>query len=74
MRQTMSAKLTLGFVGLGIMGAPMAGQLIKATDGKKTPEFLSTHPSGETRIEQLTALMPAIEPLYQASNKGNAKR
>ncbi|QWD73226.1 2-hydroxy-3-oxopropionate reductase [Polynucleobacter sp. MG-5-Ahmo-C2] len=26
----MSAKLKLGFVGLGIMGAPMAGQLIKA--------------------------------------------
>ena len=49
-------------------------KMIKATDGKKTPEFLSTHPSGETRIEQLTALMPAIEPLYQASNKGNAKR
>ena len=49
-------------------------KMIKATDCKKTPEFLSTHPSGETRIEQLTALMPAIEPLYQASNKGNAKR
>ena len=49
-------------------------KMIKATDGKKTPEFLSTHPSGETRIEQLTALMPAVEPLYQASNKGNAKR
>jgi len=26
----MSAKLKLGFVGLGIMGAPMAGQLVKA--------------------------------------------
>ena len=26
----MSAKLNLGFIGLGIMGAPMAGQLIKA--------------------------------------------
>ena len=48
--------------------------MIKATDGKKTPEFLSTHPSGETRIEQLTALMPAVEPLYQASNKANTKR
>jgi predicted Zn-dependent protease len=49
-------------------------KMIKATDSKKTPEFLSTHPSGETRIEQLTALMPAVEPLYQASNKGNTKR
>ena len=44
-------------------------KMIKATDGKKTPEFLSTHPSGETRIEQLTALMPAVEPLYKAAPK-----
>ena len=49
-------------------------KMIKATDGKKTPEFLSTHPSGETRIEQLTALMPAVEPLYHASNKASTKR
>ena len=44
-------------------------KMIKATDGKKTPEFLSTHPSGETRIEQLTALMPAVEPLYKVAPK-----
>jgi predicted Zn-dependent protease len=36
----------------------------KATQGKGPPEFLSTHPSGETRIEQLSELMPAVEPLY----------
>ena len=42
----MSAKLKLGFVGLGIMGAPMAGQLIKAgyevfvyTRSKVAPEI-----------------------------------
>ena len=46
-------------------------KMIKATDGKKTPEFLSTHPSGETRIEQLTALMPAVEPLYKVAPKPN---
>ena len=45
----------------------------KATEGKGTFEFLSTHPSGETRIEQLTELMPTVEPLYQASNKLKAK-
>ncbi|QKM64682.1 peptidase M48 [Polynucleobacter tropicus] len=39
----------------------------KATEGKGTFEFLSTHPSGDTRIEQLTELMPAVEPLYLAS-------
>jgi predicted Zn-dependent protease len=45
----------------------------KATDGKGTFEFLSTHPSGDTRIEQLTELMPAVEPLYQASHKVKVK-
>ena len=45
----------------------------KATDGKGTFEFLSTHPSGDTRIEQLTELMPAVEPLFQASNKTKNK-
>jgi predicted Zn-dependent protease len=39
--------------------------MMKATKGKNPPEFLSTHPSGETRIEQLSALMPAVEPLYR---------
>lgn len=41
----------------------------KATQGKGTLEFLSTHPSGTTRIEQLTELMPAVEPLYLTAPK-----
>jgi predicted Zn-dependent protease len=40
-------------------------KMMKATQGKNPPEFLSTHPSEETRIEQLSALMPAVEPLYR---------
>jgi predicted Zn-dependent protease len=44
-------------------------KMIKATKDKSSPEFLSTHPSGETRIEQLSALMPAVEPLYRAAPK-----
>ena len=48
-------------------------KMIKATQGKGPPEFLSTHPSGETRIEQLSALMPAVEPLYKESAKPNSK-
>lgn len=48
-------------------------KMIKVTDGKTTPEFLSTHPSGETRIEQLSALMPAVEPLYLNAQQAKAK-
>jgi predicted Zn-dependent protease len=45
----------------------------KATQGKGTPEFLSTHPSGETRIEQLSELMPAVEPLYLSAPRATSK-
>lgn len=56
--------------GYNPMGAITVWQkMIKATQGKNSPEFLSTHPSGETRIEQLTALLPAVEPLYKAASK-----
>ena len=48
-------------------------KMIKATEGKTSPEFLSTHPSGQTRIEQLTALMPEVEPLYQAAQKPKSR-
>jgi predicted Zn-dependent protease len=41
----------------------------QAVQGKDPPEFLSTHPSGETRIEQLTELMPSVEPLYREAQK-----
>jgi predicted Zn-dependent protease len=55
--------------GYNPMGAITVWQkMIRATKNK-SPEFLSTHPSGETRIEQLTVLMPAVEPLYRAAPK-----
>jgi predicted Zn-dependent protease len=56
--------------GYNPMGAISVWQkMLKATKDKSSPEFLSTHPSGETRIEQLTALMPSVEPLYKAATK-----
>lgn len=56
--------------GYNPMGAITVWQkMLKATKGNSSPEFLSTHPSGETRIEQLTALMPSVEPLYKAAPK-----
>ena len=59
--------------GYNPMGAISVWQkMLKATKDKSTPEFLSTHPSGETRIEQLTALMPSVEPLYKVAQIGRA--
>ena len=49
-------------------------KMIKATKEKSSPEFLSTHPSGETRIEQLSALIPAVEPLYKAAPKPSSTK
>jgi len=49
-------------------------KMIRTNDEKSSPEFLSTHPSGETRIEQLTALMPAVEPLYLNTKKPSLKK
>lgn len=56
--------------GYNPMGAISVWQkMLKATQGKNSPEFLSTHPSGETRIEKLTALMPTVESLYKLAPK-----
>jgi predicted Zn-dependent protease len=35
--------------------------------GQKTPEFLSTHPSHETRIRDLIKWQPEAEVLFRAS-------
>jgi predicted Zn-dependent protease len=38
--------------------------------GGGMPEFLSTHPSHETRIQNLAALVPKVDPLYQLAKEG----
>lgn len=38
---------------------------MQAASGKAPPEFLSTHPSGDTRIRELNKHMPKVLPLYQ---------
>lgn len=44
-------------------------KMSKESKGKNPPEFLSTHPSNENRIKDLTALMPKVLPLYEAAKK-----
>jgi predicted Zn-dependent protease len=37
--------------------------------GSGMPQFLSTHPSGASRIKDLEAVIPRVLPLYQAARK-----
>jgi len=40
-------------------------KMARATGGKSGPEFLSTHPSNETRIEDLRVYSAKVMPLYR---------
>ncbi|MGC3969706.1 MAG: M48 family metallopeptidase [Pirellulales bacterium] len=42
--------------------------------GKSPPEFLSTHPSHETRIQDLKSWLPEAMPLYDGSQKVETKK
>lgn len=52
-------------------------KMSKESKGKNPPEFLSTHPSNENRIKDLSALIPKVMPLYeeakQAERSGSTK-
>ncbi len=40
-----------------------------ASGGKAPPEFMSTHPSNESRIQNISSKLPEMMPIYQASAK-----
>ncbi|GAA5784434.1 hypothetical protein GCM10007860_01440 [Chitiniphilus shinanonensis] len=42
-------------------------QKMAAASSGAPPQFLSTHPSNQTRIADLQARIPTVEPLYQAA-------
>jgi predicted Zn-dependent protease len=52
---------------------PRAGitlwQKMLAANKGAPPQWLSTHPSGDSRIKEMTARMPRVEPLYAAAAK-----
>jgi len=51
------------------MEAPRLWERMKANSAGAPPEFLSTHPSNDRRIGELTTLVPSVSGLYQNSAK-----
>lgn len=64
----------LGLIFMGMAGynpeeaVPFWQRMAANNKGGKLPEFLSTHPSDETRIKKLKALIPKIKEKYYKSN------
>jgi Zn-dependent protease with chaperone function len=46
----------------------------KRSAANEPPEFASTHPSHQTRIAELTAMLPKVRPLYEAAGAGKPAR
>ena len=42
----------------------------QASSGGKQPELLSTHPSAETRTQDLQAYAARVQPLYEQARRG----
>jgi predicted Zn-dependent protease len=66
---------------LGLIFMAMAGydpnsavsfwqRMAQEAGGQKPPEFLSTHPSSETRIQNIKNLIPEVMPYYEKARQG----
>ena len=54
--------------GFNPSGAVTLWQNMRQANGKQVPEWMSTHPSPDTRIKDLKASLPRFTPLYQQQN------
>lgn len=48
-------------------------KMLQASGSKNGPAFLSTHPAGEQRIEELDAYVPKVWPLYEAALQNKSR-
>ena len=50
-------------------GITLWQKMMKANQGGRPPEFLSTHPAESNRIHEIESLLPAVIPLYDAARR-----
>lgn len=51
-------------------GVSLWQKMQKANSGGRSPEFLSSHPTDSSRVQQIEALLPTVTPLYNAARRG----
>lgn len=50
-------------------GVTLWRKMIAANRGGRPPEFLSSHPAEESRVQEIQALLPTVMPLYAAAQR-----
>jgi predicted Zn-dependent protease len=50
-------------------GLSLWNKMAQANSGGRPPEFLSSHPTNASRVQQIEALLPAVMPLYAAARR-----
>jgi predicted Zn-dependent protease len=50
-------------------GVTLWQKMARATGGKAPPQWLSTHPAGETRIRDIEGKLPGVLPTFEAAAK-----
>ena len=51
-------------------GVTMWQKMIAASQGGRPPEFLSSHPTQASRVQEIQTLLPTVMPLYAAARRG----
>ena len=51
-------------------GVSLWQKMGQASSGGRPPEFLSSHPTNASRVQEIEALLPAMMPLYAAGRRG----
>jgi predicted Zn-dependent protease len=50
-------------------GVTLWRKMMNANSGGRPPEFLSSHPTDSSRVQQIEALLPTVMPLYAAARR-----